>query len=384
MLRIETQVILRDAPPLGKDPAGCGRAGISAAGPGRSGRGPLQEDAGRVGDLRPSRGIIRPGGTRAARDGPRPVRGAGPAGRRVRRTRARAGPLRTLVGPDTMNTGAPGPAAQLGRPETRRGGGAAHGHVADVYDRRSRSRFPSPVPWGSSSSPTDSAARRRTPAASRSPGRTRPKPAPPVQTLRLAVTPHHYDDMGKLLMQLGSGFEYTDISLDDLQDVSKLAGYDVIFLTCGPVPEPGPRQGARSARAGRGPTGRRINPEILDRVQDALRTFVGRGGTLYASDWLLDLIRSSFPEFFDGEDIVPGAIQTLTADVSTRDSTTCWAKPSSSSSTRPAGSPRGSRPTRPPSISAASIRTHDGLAAHGPAAGQGPLRARHDHLHLVP
>ncbi len=141
------------------------------------------------------------------------------------------------------------------------------------------------------------------------------KPAPPVVSLKLAVTPKHYDDMGKLLMQLGSGFQYTGISLDDLQDVSKLAGYDVIFLTCGPVPEHW-TLGKELGSASRPGTYRaRVNPEILDRVHDALRTYVGRGGTLYASDWMLDVLRPSFPELFDGEDIVPGAAQVLTADV---------------------------------------------------------------------
>ncbi len=63
------------------------------------------------------------------------------------------------------------------------------------------------------------------------------RPAAPAEPLRLAVTPRQYDDMGKLLLQLGSGFHYTDISLDDLLDISKISKYDVIFLTCGAFPE---------------------------------------------------------------------------------------------------------------------------------------------------
>ena len=57
-----------------------------------------------------------------------------------------------------------------------------------------------------------------------------------TSSLRLAVTPHQYDDMGKLLAQLGSGFTYSEIRLEDLEDVSKLVQYDVVFLTCGTVP----------------------------------------------------------------------------------------------------------------------------------------------------
>ena len=58
-----------------------------------------------------------------------------------------------------------------------------------------------------------------------------------ASSLRLAVTPHQYDDMGSLLGQLGSGFTYTNIRLEDLEDVSKLVKYDVVFLTCGTVPD---------------------------------------------------------------------------------------------------------------------------------------------------
>lgn len=141
-----------------------------------------------------------------------------------------------------------------------------------------------------------------------------PEPTP-ATPMRLGVTPRQYDDMGKLLGQLGSGFPHTLVRLEDLEDVSKLVPYDVLFLTCGTVPSSwvvggdlggGSRPGVRRVR---------LNDQILERVRQVLRTFVGRGGTLYASDWRLDLIRYSFPELFDGEDIVPGAAQTLTADV---------------------------------------------------------------------
>jgi hypothetical protein len=139
--------------------------------------------------------------------------------------------------------------------------------------------------------------------------------APAAPRLKLAVTPHQYDDMGKLLDQLGEGFSYTNLPLEALEDTVKLVDYDVIFLTCGTDPThwvtggdlgTGERPGVRRAK---------YNEQVLDKVREALRAFVGRGGTLYASDWRLNVIHYSFPELFDGEDIVDGAAQTLVADV---------------------------------------------------------------------
>ena len=142
-----------------------------------------------------------------------------------------------------------------------------------------------------------------------------PEPAPVAPPLRLAVTPRQYDDMGKLLTQLGTGFAYSEIPLAALEDVSKLVNYDVVFFTCG-TDSPhwlsktnlgeGDRPGVHIAK---------WNEDVLERIREALRAYVGRGGTLYASDWRLTLIHLSFPELFDGEDIVEGAAQTLEADV---------------------------------------------------------------------
>ncbi len=141
------------------------------------------------------------------------------------------------------------------------------------------------------------------------------EPAPLAPPLRLAVTPRQYDDMGKLLTALGSGFAHTEIPLEALEDVSKLVNYDVVFFTCGTDAPAwlsntnlgaGDRPGVHIAK---------WNDDVLERIREALRAYVGRGGTLYASDWRLNLIHLCFPELFDGDDIVEGAAQTLQADV---------------------------------------------------------------------
>jgi hypothetical protein len=142
-----------------------------------------------------------------------------------------------------------------------------------------------------------------------------PEPVPVAPPLRLAVTPRQYDDMGKLLGQLGTGFGYTEIPLESLEDASKLVDYDVVFFTCGTDAArwlsktnlgDGDRPGVHIAK---------WNEDVLDRIREALRAYVGRGGTLYASDWRLNLIHLCFPELFDGEDIVEGAAGTIDADV---------------------------------------------------------------------
>jgi len=134
------------------------------------------------------------------------------------------------------------------------------------------------------------------------------------RTLRLAVTPPEYDDMGKLLATLGSGYQYTQIPMDTLLDADRLATYDVIFLTCGGVPEEwlGRRVGEGDRDAAGSFNARRW---VVERLHDALRRFVARGGTLYASDWQLQLLEIAFPEFIDSSKRARGAVQTVRAEV---------------------------------------------------------------------
>ena len=43
----------------------------------------------------------------------------------------------------------------------------------------------------------------------------------------------------------------------------------------------------------------RVRPEIVKRIHDGLRDYVGGGGTLYASDWRFYLVAIAFPEFVE-------------------------------------------------------------------------------------
>ncbi len=133
-------------------------------------------------------------------------------------------------------------------------------------------------------------------------------------TLRLAVTPPEYDDMGKLLDTLGAGYDYAQIALDDLLKADRLAQYDVVFLTCGGVPRAWLERRLRDSE--RGSAGiYEPKPEIVEAVHDSFRKFVGHGGTLYASDLQFDLIRLAFPELIDEAKAGKGAVQTIEADV---------------------------------------------------------------------
>lgn len=136
----------------------------------------------------------------------------------------------------------------------------------------------------------------------------------PSNSLRLAVTPPEYDDMGRLLATLGPGYQFVEIPLDALLDPQRLASFDVIFLTCGGVPDSW--LGQRVGTAERGSVGAfRARREIADQLSSALRRFVARGGTLYASDWQIQLLEIAFPEFLDPSKRAKGAIQTVHAEV---------------------------------------------------------------------
>lgn len=118
--------------------------------------------------------------------------------------------------------------------------------------------------------------------------------------LRIAVTRRMYDDMGKLLKQLGAGYQYTTISDDQLIDKDTLDKYDIVFATCSAWPgdwfeDP---MGTAASRPGTF-IGGKVKPEILDRIEQNLRGFVERGGTLYVSDLQYSLLRYAFQDYVD-------------------------------------------------------------------------------------
>ena len=135
-----------------------------------------------------------------------------------------------------------------------------------------------------------------------------------ARPLRLAVTPPEFDDMGKLLGTLGEGYRHTEIAMDDLLDATRLAKYDVVFLTCSGAPRSW--LGQRLEEGDRGSSGIfEVRKNIIDRLKTALRKFVGGGGTLYASDWQFQLVSVAFPEFVDHKQAARGGVQTVHASV---------------------------------------------------------------------
>ena len=115
--------------------------------------------------------------------------------------------------------------------------------------------------------------------------------------LRLAVTPtarfenpvQLWDDMGKLLTDLGDGFKYEEITEKQILDKKKkLSDYDVLFLTC----------------KGGG-----------EELKSQLASFVTEGGILYASDWRYDAVAAAFPDLASAALQGEGAKQEVEADI---------------------------------------------------------------------
>jgi len=139
--------------------------------------------------------------------------------------------------------------------------------------------------------------------------------APEVRPLAIAVTPERpvYDDVGRLLDSLGSGYAYRPIPLDDLLEADRIGQFDVIFLTCSGYTDTW--LGERTEGTLRGNEVYGVNPETLERAKQSLRRFVADGGTLYASDLHALTIAICFPEFFERSLDGRGAPQTMDAEV---------------------------------------------------------------------
>ena len=126
------------------------------------------------------------------------------------------------------------------------------------------------------------------------------EPVQPVKTLKLAVTAGEfgqtYDDMARLLKELGEGYKYAPLPLEDLSDAKKISELDVIFLTCSGVPKSWLRERIGASKR-EGLELYSPNEEVLRQVTENLREFVARGGTLYASDKHYTLVAGAFSDF---------------------------------------------------------------------------------------
>lgn len=134
------------------------------------------------------------------------------------------------------------------------------------------------------------------------------------EKLRLAVTPPELDDMGKLLRSLGKGYAYEELPLESLLEASLLKRYNVIFFTCGGVPDSWVAERLRdSARPGFADV--RPKLKVVEKVCRNLRDFVSEGGTLYASDLQFPFVANAFKELVSPGEAVKGDAQVVSAQV---------------------------------------------------------------------
>ncbi|MGE3818842.1 MAG: hypothetical protein AB7I30_05360 [Isosphaeraceae bacterium] len=144
------------------------------------------------------------------------------------------------------------------------------------------------------------------------------EPAQPPRPPVLGVTPPKYDDMGKLLSKLGEGgrgYAFDQIPMEDFEATERLAKYDVIFWTCGVNPRHWFEDRVIGAAERPGVNTAAIREEVYSKVKESVRSFVSKGGTLYASDWRFLDLRLCFPELVGDDDVAEGDAQTLQAEV---------------------------------------------------------------------
>ena len=135
------------------------------------------------------------------------------------------------------------------------------------------------------------------------------------QSLRLAVTRAFYDDMGSLLKKLGPGYGYSTLTMNQLLDKKSYQDLDILFATCSVAPGEWLEGTIGGVESRPGTVMSRAKPEVIERIKENLREFVGKGGTLYASDWQFSLLSFAFPEFIDYSRAIEGAEQTVSAQV---------------------------------------------------------------------
>jgi hypothetical protein len=124
-----------------------------------------------------------------------------------------------------------------------------------------------------------------------------------ARPLRIAVTEPMFDNMGKLLDALGDGYRYTQLEDAQLITPNAFDRFDVVFLTCGGWPAV---WGTTTNKAFRpGLASGTMRPDIREKLNRNLNRFVGRGGTLYASDLRYEYLAYAFPERIPGPDLDP-------------------------------------------------------------------------------
>lgn len=110
---------------------------------------------------------------------------------------------------------------------------------------------------------------------------------------RIAVTKPRFDDVGQILGSLGDGYPFETITDDELLDPEALDRFDILFLTCNGWPRDWGSDEGRADRPGLSYGVPR--PEKVKQFGETLRRFVGRGGTLYASDLRREVLLWGFP-----------------------------------------------------------------------------------------
>jgi hypothetical protein len=116
-----------------------------------------------------------------------------------------------------------------------------------------------------------------------------------ARPLRITVTKPKFDDMGRLLKQLGQGYRYTEIDDRALITPGSLDPYDILFLTCGGFPGEwgAPTTGGE---AHPGVVYGEMRPDLVEKLKQTLGRFLERGGTIYASDLRQSILDYAFPD----------------------------------------------------------------------------------------
>jgi hypothetical protein len=120
------------------------------------------------------------------------------------------------------------------------------------------------------------------------------------RSLRLAVTPARYDDIGSVLRKMG--LTVHELPLSSLTHFGVLNGVDCLFINC-----------ADEFRF----------LQVRNSLAPLVRSFVVNGGVLYASDFAAPLLEDAFPDAIrfhrakesDPESLGSGSQETITAEV---------------------------------------------------------------------